>query len=83
MNPDIIPKTGLKAYVAKLAQTHNLSCSTTKTDRLARVITRLSGDDVIPDETEKLIIELRKAKVIDGKTMTTILGNYLDELRKV
>lgn len=49
---------------------------------LAEVITRLSDDEVVPDETEKLVIELRRAEVIDGQTMVTLLGRYLDEQRE-
>jgi len=35
-----------------------------------------------PDETEKLVIALRRAEVIDGPTMVTLPGRYLDELRE-
>ena len=48
---------------------------------LAEVITRLSDDEVKPDETEKLVIALRLANVIDGPTMVTLLGRYFDETR--
>lgn len=50
---------------------------------LARVITDLSGDDVQPDETEKLIIALRRSKVVSGATMVILLGQYFDELRDI
>jgi hypothetical protein len=77
-----IPKTGLRSYVASLAIKHNIQAETSNSSRLARIITTLSGDDVTPDETERLIIGLRKAKIIDNKTMVKILGNYLDELKE-
>lgn len=48
---------------------------------LAEVITHLAGDEVKPDETEELIIALRRANVIDGPTMVTLLGRYFDETR--
>jgi hypothetical protein len=43
---------------------------------LAEVITRLSDDEAAPDETEKLVIALRRAEVIDDPTMVTQLGRY-------
>lgn len=54
----------------------------TGSSALAEVITRLTGDDVKPDETELLVIALRRANVIDGRTMVTLLGRYFDETRK-
>jgi hypothetical protein len=47
--------------------------------RLAEVITGLADDEVKPDEIERLIIALRRANVIDGRTMVKLLGSYLDE----
>jgi hypothetical protein len=77
-----IPTIGLKSYVATLAIKHNIQADTSHNSRLARIISTLSGDDVTPDETERLIIGLRKAKIIDDQTMVEILGNYLDELKE-
>lgn len=48
---------------------------------LAEVITSLSGDEVKPDEIENLVVALRRANVIDGPTMVTLLGRYFDETR--
>lgn len=76
-----IPTTGLSAYIADLAKRHDVVYIKTGHSALAEVITRLTGDDVKPDETEKLIIALRRAKVIDGRTMLTLLGRYFDETR--
>ena len=78
-----IPMNGLSAYIADLAQRHDIRYVQTGTSVLAEVITRLSGEDVKPDETEKLVIALRRANVIDGKTMVTLLGRYFDEARKL
>jgi hypothetical protein len=77
-----IPKSGLKSFVARLAIERNVQIETSNHSSLARIITRLSGDDVIPDETERLIIALRNAKVIDDKLMVEMLGNYFNELNK-
>lgn len=76
-----IPSTGLKAFIADLAARHGVSYVETNSSRLAQLFTELSGDDVKPDDTEKLVIALRKADVIDGPLMVALLGAYFDETR--
>ena len=49
---------------------------------LAQVMPRLAGDDANPDETEQLVIALRRANVINGPTAVALLGRYFDETRK-
>ena len=73
--------TGLSAYIANLAQRHGIAYVKTGSSALAEVITRLAGDDGNPDETEKLVIALRRANVINGRIMVTLLGRYFDETR--
>lgn len=74
-----IPTSGLKEFIANLAQQHGVRYAKTSNDALADVVTRLAGDVVIPDETEDLIVALKRADVIDAETMVALLGNYLDE----
>jgi hypothetical protein len=74
-----IPTTGLREFIAALAKRHGVAYVMDGDFALAQVITRLSGDEVVPDETEKLVIALRRAEVIDGPTMVTLLGRYFDE----
>jgi len=78
-----IPMTGLRTYIANLAQHHGIAYVKTGSSALAEVITRLAGDDVKPDETEKLVIALRRANIINGPIMVTLLGRYFDETRDV
>lgn len=80
--PTDIPTTGLSAYIADLAKRHGIVYVKTGSSALAEVITRLAGDDVKPEETEKLVIALRRANVINGRIMVTLLGRYFDETRK-
>jgi len=75
--------TGLPAFIGNLAKRHGIAYIRTGSSALAEVITRLADDDVKPDETEKLVIALRRANVIDGSTMVTLLGRYFDEARGV
>jgi hypothetical protein len=74
-----IPTVGLAAFVADLARQHGVVYERTGSSALAQAITRLSGDDGAPDPTERLIIALRRAELIDGNTMLTLQGRYLDE----
>lgn len=76
-----IPMTGLSAYIADLAKQHGIVYVKTGSSALAEVITQLAGDDVKPDETEKLVIALRRANIINGPTMVTLLGRCFNEMR--
>jgi hypothetical protein len=78
-----IPMTGLSAYIANLARHYGIAYVKTGSSALAEVITRLASDEVKPDETEKLVIALRRANVINGPIMVTLLGRYFDETRSV
>jgi hypothetical protein len=79
--PDDIPTTGLKAFISDLAKRHTVSYVRDGNSALAASITHLAGDDMQPDDTEQLVIALRKARIIDGPTMVLLLGRYFDEIR--
>lgn len=83
MRPQSIPTVGLKAFIADLASRNGVTYVRDGNSALAEVITRLSDDDVRPDETEKLVIALGRANVIDDVTAVTLLGRYFDETRDV
>lgn len=81
LNLNDIPPIGVSAFVADLAMRHGVEYVRTGSSAFAEVVTRLAGDDVTPDDTENLIIALRRADIIDGRTMVTLLGRYFDEMR--
>lgn len=83
MQTEDIPQVGVGTFIADLAMRSGVEYVRTGSSALAEVVTRLAGDDVKPDETEKLLIALRRANVIDGRTMVTLLGRYFDEMRNV
>jgi hypothetical protein len=83
MTTQEIPTTGLSEFIADLAERHGVKYVQTGSGALAQVITRLADDEVVPDETEKLVIALRRAKVIDGTTMRVLLSRHLDEALNV
>lgn len=79
----VIPTTGLAQFIAGLAEKHGVRYRRSADDALADVITRLADDEVVSDETEDLIVALRRANVIDASTMVSLLGNYLEEKYRV
>jgi hypothetical protein len=78
-----IPTQGLAQYVAELARAHGITYSRTPDDALAEIITHLSDDDVATDETEDLLVALKRASIIDAETLVQLLGSYLDEVPHV
>lgn len=72
---------GLSAFIGNLAKQHGVVYEKTGSGSLAEVVTYLAGDLAKPDETEQLVIALRRANVIDGRTMVMLLGRYFDETR--
>lgn len=70
-------------YVLDLAKKSGVAFIKSPNDALANVITHLSDDDVICDETEDLIVALRRANVINGTEMVSLLGQYIKEQESV
>jgi len=64
-------------YVLDLANKSGVAFIKSPNDALANVIAHLSDDDVVCDETEDLIVALRRANVINGTEMVSLLGQYL------
>lgn len=74
-----VPASGLPGFVKSLARKHGVRYIRSGIDELGDVIRRLTDDEVVTDEAEDLIVELKRANAIDSSTMVTLLGNYLDE----
>jgi hypothetical protein len=69
--------------VQQLAKENGVVYKRTANDALAEVITRLSDDNVVTDATEDLIVALKRANVISGEVMVSLLGQHLREIRHV
>jgi hypothetical protein len=69
--------------VQQLAKENGVVYKKTANDALAEVITRLSDDNVVTDATEDLIVALKRANVISGEVMVSLLGQHLREIRHV
>jgi hypothetical protein len=78
-----LPKVGVGAYVERLACANNVTYVRSKLDDWAEAVTRAAGDDVRLDQTEKLLVALKKKKLIDGRQAARLLTNHMRETRNV
>jgi hypothetical protein len=63
--------------IRALARQHGVAYEPTPLDELGNVITRLAGDDVELDETERLLLALRRAGYLTSAEATRLHGEYL------
>lgn len=75
-----IPTTGLAEYVTELARKHGVHYVRTADDALAEVFSRLSDAEVETDDTQDLIVALRRSKVIDDEGLILLLRRYFAEI---
>jgi hypothetical protein len=76
-----VPKKNVSRYIRSLAKKNCVEYTESKLDKVARVVTRLAGDDVKPDEVESLLIHLRREGFIAGSEMVILHSRYLDEIK--
>ena len=69
------------AAIRDLAERHKIAYVETATDVLGHHITRLAGDDVELDETQRLLIALERAGTISGREAVRLHAAYLNEAR--
>lgn len=78
--PAIAPTpSSASAYVAQLAHEHAVVYRRTAWENYAVTITQLAGDDVRLDATQKLIVALAKADVIDGTELVHLMHRHWNE----
>ena len=65
------------AVIHALARQHNVAYTETAIDVFGNHITRLSGDDVVLDETELLLLALERAGHISGVDAVSLHAAYL------
>lgn len=66
--------------IQALAAKHGISYRSSSLDELGDRITYLSGDNVSLDEIERLLVELGRAKIIDGRTQIALATAYQSEM---
>jgi hypothetical protein len=64
--------------IRALAMQHGVVAERTATDAMADTITRLSGDDVVHDEIEDLVVAMRRKGIITSEQATSLYGDYLE-----
>lgn len=71
-------KLSVRTRVEKLAHDHNVQYVETDLDALAEVVTSLAGDGTVKfDSTEKLILALGRAGVINRDHVVPLFVEYL------
>ncbi len=75
-----IPDQDVSGFIRSLAQSNGVSAPPSRLDRISRVVTRLAGDDVAPDEIEGMLISLSRRGLIGGSDMVKLHSRYLDEI---
>jgi hypothetical protein len=64
-----------------LADRYHVSYRPTDTDELAQHITRISGDDVVFDEIEQLLIALQRAGHLSRTEAVLLQADYLRQAK--
>lgn len=78
-----IPSKNLASFIRALAERNGVDFVESTWDRVARVATRLAGDDVEPDEVERLLLLLNRKGCITSSGMIVLHSRYLDEIKLI
>lgn len=78
-----IPSYNVSGFIKKIAELHGVKYKRTGLDDFAESVTRLAGDDIELDLTEKLLVELRKKEIINGPQLARLMTNYIKECENV
>ena len=66
--------------IHQLGAKHGIAHQRAALDELGDAITNLSGDAVVLDETEWLLVELGRRKCVDGRRQMALASAYQNEL---
>lgn len=80
---DDLPKTDVRSYIERFAEHYNISHQRTGLDEFAEAVTRMAGDEIKLDPTEKLLVTLKKKELINARQLSRLLSNYLKEASDV
>ncbi|MBN9219004.1 MAG: hypothetical protein J0I79_13715 [Mesorhizobium sp.] len=76
------PQTATANAIRRLAERHHISYVLTQGDALAVNISRHSGDDVVPDDVERLLIALQRAGHLSTREVIRLQASYLREAKQ-
>lgn len=74
--PKIAEVTTVADQVRTLAAQHKIAYRASKLDRWADAVTRLAGDEVEFDDTQRLIVELARAEIISEIEMLRLIQRH-------
>lgn len=75
------PQTATATAIRQMAEEHHVSYVLTQGDALAVNISRHSGDDVVPDDVERLLIALQRAGHLSPREVIRLQARYLREAK--
>jgi len=74
-----IPSAGVAGFVQGLARRFKVAYAPNSMDQWAETVTRLAGDEVHADDTEDLLVALKRSGKLSSDEMTLLLVNHLRE----
>jgi hypothetical protein len=76
-----LPDRDIEAFVLDLAAKTGVTDAADRYSKMASVITSLSGDDVVLDSVERLLVNLKMKGVIEKSEMLALQSKYLQEIK--
>jgi hypothetical protein len=67
--------------IRRMAARNNVTASDSENDLFAHHVTRLSGDDVLLDDVEQMVIALQRAGLLSRVQAVRLQARYLRETR--
>jgi hypothetical protein len=74
-------QTATAVVIRQMAEEHHVGYVLTQGDALAVNISRHSGDDVVPDDVELLLIALQRAGHLSTREVIRLQASYLREAK--
>ncbi len=78
-----LPVKGVRKFIEHLAAAHGVKYKRTSLDDFAESVTRLAGDEIELDYTEKLLVALKKKDLITARQLARLMTNYMEEVKNV
>jgi hypothetical protein len=69
------------SVIRRMAARNNVTASVSENDLFAHHVTRLSGDDVLLDDVEQMVIALQRAGLLSRVQAVRLQARYLRETR--
>jgi hypothetical protein len=75
------PATYTASVIRRMAARNNVTASVSENDVFAHQVTRLSGDDVLLDDVERMVIALQRAGLLSRVQAVRLQARYLRETK--